>query len=815
MESQIIYATNEARKNDFDYTLTYGNILFNNSLIGEVSIKDIVGSFAFQDNMTLEEILGQLYNNKDTYGQRNLYRLQNDVYSNLESIKNSNEVIDLIQIGDKYYVNKDGNHRAFYLLSEYKKELEKYKDNPEKIKELDSLFSLKCKITKKTEYDFFNKICYALNKCWIDDISIKPVMNEDIFCEVTYDGISKTLKSENEFVNFFNEYFNSLDKNSNKYLKLSEQLRNIGLIKENEIQEERLQQINNIHDAIELVRQSISSKSSSIISTIKSVNPLNEFHPISIQDFQQELSKYNFSVDSSYIEGIVSQINWELGIQLVNKTSANILQSIISSTTGSIDLLNNEELMQKYGINVGEKYMTEILDYINNGIINENNKRQSQQQVINSNNVSKKEEIVDLFEKYPGYKRLYECFIELANTDSQKIAIEQIMKTGEFNGFKINSMLSNEKDSIRAERNRRIEFAEMILTNESLFLNLSNNGLNCFHGTEIDALDTILNKGLLSSTELSEQEIQLRTGEEYKMNQSNIYGGVEKRHFVSLTDDFKTSVGYAGFHSKEQIEFFKTNYGKELKDEPIIICFNSDDIAQKYGNSLVHVQSTCNEIGLTTSISPSDIKCIITSYEKIEYVQSLASKFGIDVLGYDPSYKFDKGLNVNSSGKFYTRQNYDIVIDEQEFARSKEALKEKLSKSNNSKTNTSSISDSYSEMISELNNSQNEIEQSTNKLSNSGLLNDDLSMKIASDVKMDIVFDLTTQYNSGKSIAPLTANALSARYNINERVAQQLAGEINSMVSAYIQTKEEISNRTPYVLDGFDEEEQEISHKHR
>ena len=557
---------------------------------------------------------------------------------------------------------------------------------------------------------------------------------------------------------------------------------------------------------IQDIRKNIYIKGLSAISSIKSVNPFNEFKPITVEEFQIELEKYSVSVDSSYIKGIVSELNLELGRQLINKAKNNIFQDVISSSSETIDFINSEELIQKYGINIDDKYVSEIIVYVNDGINAENKKRnisiQSQQVITNSTNSVSDNNVADkdLFAKYPGYRRLYECFLELANSDIQKDALEQIMKYGEYNGFKLNSMLSNEKDSERSERNRRIEFAEMILHDESLFFKLANNKLNCFHGTEGQALETILNNGLLSSIKLSEKGIQLKTGEEYEYSKKyadiyEMYGSAEKRHFTSLTDDFSTSVIYALFVTTEFQEQFKKKFGKEFDKIPIIICFNGNNIAQKYGNSLVHVKSTCNEIGITTSINPSDIKCIITSYDKIEYVQSLAIKYGIDVLGYNPNNKFSKGLNSDKKGKFYSRLDYDIVIDEQEFANCKESIKEELKKSkiNNVGLNNSSVS------------SNSSVES----------LNDDLSMKIASNVKMDIVFDLTAQYNNGILVVPITADALSSKYNMNERAAQQLAMEINSMVSAYIQSKEEQKNNyTPYVLDGF-EEEKETTIKHR
>lgn len=437
--------------------------------------------------------------------------------------------------------------------------------------------------------------------------------------------------------------------------------------------------------------------------------------------------------------------------------------------------------------------MSEIMEYVNEGINVENQKRNisiQNQSVVNNNANSindncavDKKNTNDLFVKYPGYKRLYECFLELANTELQKDAIEQIMKNGEYNGFKLNTLLSNEIYDKLAERGRRITFAKMILHDKNLFFYLASNGLNVFHGTKIEALQTILNEGLLSSLDLDKRDIQLRTGEEYGINK--ILGvNMGKRGFISLTDNFNTAVSYAGFPCKEETEYFKQYYGIELKCDreiPIIVCLNGNDIKQQYSESLGIVESTCNEIGITSSISPSNIKCIITSYNNIEYVKSLTSDYGIDVLGYDCNDKFN----------FYSVFNKDVVVNEEKFEKYKELIKAKMKKS---KTNNISI----------------------DGVSTPETLSYDLSVKIASNVKMDIVFDLTAQYNNGMSVVPITADALITKYNMNERVAQQLASEINEMVFGYIQSKEEEKNNyTPCILDGFEDEHQEIVHKHR
>lgn len=526
----------------------------------------------------------------------------------------------------------------------------------------------------------------------------------------------------------------------------------------------------NLYEIIESIRKQLLQRSSSYISNINSINPFNEIKPLTLNDFQQELLKYNVSIDSSYIDGIISQINTEIFRQLLNKTKQNIMQNLLVSSNDVIEPLTSIDLIQKYGINLDDKYINEILEYVNNVIKAENKKKN----------------------KRKKYKRLFECFSELAETDVQKDAIHQIMETGEYNGFKLNSMLSNKNDNENIEINRRIVFADMVLHDENLFLYLANNSLNVFHGTRIDALETILSKGLISSSELTENGIQLKTGEEYR--KSNILGiNDDKRGFVSLTDEFDiAATTYAGFPYEEQSEFAKQQFGKDLSNDdiPIIICFNGNDIKQKYNDSLITVKSDVTEIGLSSSINPSDIKCIITSYDKMEYVKSIASKYGIDVLGYDNNNRYEKRFINDKEGKFYSS---NMEVDEKEFEKLKEKLKAK-------KDGQINLNDK----------STTNVEQETKHLS------EDLSMMYASDLKMDIVFNLTQQYNNGVPFIPITADNLIFKYNINENVAQRLASEINTMVENYIHEKEyQKQNYTPFVLDGFEEETNSMGGKSR
>lgn len=131
----------------------------------------------------------------------------------------------------------------------------------------------------------------------------------------------------------------------------------------------------NLYEIIESIRKQLLQRSSSYISYINSINPFNEIKPLTLNDFQQELLKYNVSIDSSYIDGIISQINTEIFRQLLNKTKQNIMQNLLVSSNDVIEPLTSIDLIQKYGINLDDKYINEILEYVNNVIKAENKKK--------------------------------------------------------------------------------------------------------------------------------------------------------------------------------------------------------------------------------------------------------------------------------------------------------------------------------------------------------------------------------------------------------------------------------------------------------
>lgn len=221
-----VNGTKEARKNEFDYTLTWGNYNYRNTSEMMISIKDIIGSCAFDGQQSLISRVSGMYNNKDAYGQRGLDFLYKSLENNIDRILNLSDPIRLIELEGKYYVSQDGNHRVHYLLLAYHVAMEKYKNDPAKLRELEEKFRIKASVTRKTGNDLIDKICYCMSKCGNDDIKLK--FDSDSLCTMIVNGNVYEIKTEKDFIERFEAYLFGLDKGADKFGRLNDMLDQIG-----------------------------------------------------------------------------------------------------------------------------------------------------------------------------------------------------------------------------------------------------------------------------------------------------------------------------------------------------------------------------------------------------------------------------------------------------------------------------------------------------------------------------------------------------------------------------------------------------------
>lgn len=223
-----MHGKNAAKTNEIDYALAYDGP-FNTKEIEMVNLKDIVGTFAIGSNdMSILQCISYFYHDKDNYGKRALNNLDKDILENLKKISTLNEPIKLAEIGGKYYVTQDGNHRTFYAILAYLILKEIYKNDAKELEKIESQFMVKAEVTKKLGYDKIDKICYSLQKSGCFDIKFVP-KDDSKFPMIQVNDKLYEIGSEEDFINLFKKYMSTVDKNSPMYSNIINNLQKIGV----------------------------------------------------------------------------------------------------------------------------------------------------------------------------------------------------------------------------------------------------------------------------------------------------------------------------------------------------------------------------------------------------------------------------------------------------------------------------------------------------------------------------------------------------------------------------------------------------------
>lgn len=209
-----------------------------------------------------------------------------------------------------------------------------------------------------------------------------------------------------------------------------------------------------------------------------------------------------------------------------------------------------------------------------------------------------------------------------------------ILYDGQYGNYSVETGLVNKGSSI-LEMRRRASIAYMIATTPETFGILSQNNINLFHGTNINALPNILNYGMNSFDELSKRGIDVLTGED----STRKYNG---RSFISFTDDLETAIGYAGIMPSFEESQKDNSFG-------ILIGISSNDI-KKLKTCRVH--SDTPEIGIMNNVPLEYIKVIAVPESKVQFVRKLVRDKPITV------------APVNIADRFYYIDDCNFVIDD-------------------------------------------------------------------------------------------------------------------------------------------------------
>ena len=263
-----------------------------------------------------------------------------------------------------------------------------------------------------------------------------------------------------------------------------------------------------------------------------------------------------------------------------------------------------------------------------------------------------------------------------------------ILNEGGFDNFCVNGSYYMQrqvlyKNNPTIEGKKRLNMAYLLLKNPKMVEAIQKNSSCFFHGTNANALPSILKYGINSVNTSRENNIVVTTGEEW----SRING---ERGFVSLTDCLDSALTYANMSPNDD------NSIKQLLNFGVVIGTsfeNMDDIRT------CRVDSNISEIGVVGNLPADHIKFLAVPDDKVEFVKKMIGEKDIDVVSMDIrdiffNNNFIEKLNLLEQGKegienlpypTYTKNDVKSVVSERKTSKIKEIF-EKLKAKMHTKT---------------------------------------------------------------------------------------------------------------------------------
>lgn len=221
-----------------------------------------------------------------------------------------------------------------------------------------------------------------------------------------------------------------------------------------------------------------------------------------------------------------------------------------------------------------------------------------------------------IIEDCPDYNYICNMFLELVRDDQMKVKMKEILYNGKYKDFDVNSNFVNNKNSFLIAR-RRISLAYLLLRNPDTFDILVEKKVILFHGTNSNALPTILKYGLRSGYELEKAGINVTTGEEW----SRIGG--KQRDFISFTDVLDISMDYS---------MMKPSKVDDDLSFEVVIGTSVDDVKRLGGRN---IPSDIPEVGIKKGLPLESIKIIGVPSDKVQFVKSLVNGDSVEVVAID------------------------------------------------------------------------------------------------------------------------------------------------------------------------------------
>ncbi len=174
------------------------------------------------------------------------------------------------------------------------------------------------------------------------------------------------------------------------------------------------------------------------------------------------------------------------------------------------------------------------------------------------------------------------------------------------------------------EAKKRLNMAYLLSTNPKMIETIQKSSGHFFHGTNANAIPSILKYGINSIDTSIENNIDVFTGEEW----SRING---KRNFISLTDCLDVAIRYANIEPNDN------NFTNSLLNFGVIIGASFEDMN---GLKVSGVNSDISEIGVIGNLPVNHIKFLAVPDDKVEFVKKMVGQKNIEVVSMDMKDKF-------------------------------------------------------------------------------------------------------------------------------------------------------------------------------
>lgn len=226
-----------------------------------------------------------------------------------------------------------------------------------------------------------------------------------------------------------------------------------------------------------------------------------------------------------------------------------------------------------------------------------------------------------------------------------------ILYEGGFDNFSVNGYFHMEREVLyknnpTIEAKNRLNMAYLLLTNSQMVEVMKERNAHFLHGTNANALPSILKYGINSVDTSTKNDITVNTGEEW----SRING---KRNFVSLTDCLHEALSYARMNQKDN------NTTNELLNFGVVIGASFEDME---GIRISRVISDIPEIGVVGNLPVDHIKFLAVPDDKTEFVRKMLGNRDIEVVSMDMRDEFffenfRQKLDILEQGKDNTEQS--------------------------------------------------------------------------------------------------------------------------------------------------------------